>query len=169
MSSRKIARTAIFAALICAAAPLSVSVGPIPVSLATFAIYLAAATLGKKLGTVAVVVYILIGLAGFPVFSGFGAGLSKIVGVSGGFIVGYVPLAFITGWSVEFRRTWKYLVGMVLGTIVLYAFGTAWYSALTGSNRTASIAVCVLPFLPGDAVKIIAAYKLTVNGLRVDR
>jgi biotin transport system substrate-specific component len=160
--TQKITLTALFAALICAIAPLSVPIGPIPITLATFAIYLAAATLGKKLGTLSVLVYILVGIVGFPVFAGFSSGLPKIIGVTGGFIVGYIPLAFIAGSFKEFRGSWKYPVGMAAGTVALYILGVVWYSVVTGSGLIASVTVCVVPFLPGDALKIVAASIIAV-------
>jgi biotin transport system substrate-specific component len=156
---QNLTKTAVFAALICVAAPFSVPVGAVPVSLATLAIYLAAGTLGKKLGTLAVTVYILLGAAGLPVFSGFGAGLPKLLGVTGGFIVGYIPLAFIAGCfsGSNILRP----VGMVLGTIALYALGTIWFALTTNSGIIYSLTVCVLPFLIGDAVKIVIASALS--------
>ncbi|MDR0818506.1 MAG: biotin transporter BioY [Oscillospiraceae bacterium] len=156
---QNITKTAVFAALICVVAPFSVPIGAIPISLATLAVYLAAGTLGKKLGTLAVAVYILIGAVGLPVFSGFGSGLPKLLGVTGGFIVGYIPLAFITGCfsgSNVLRP-----IGMVLGTIALYALGTIWFMLTTNSGVVYSLTVCVLPFLLGDAAKIVIASALS--------
>lgn len=161
--TKKLTTIAVMAALICVAGPLSVPVGPIPISLATFAVYLAGAVLGWKRGTAAVAIYLLIGLVGVPVFSGFSGGLQKLAGVTGGYLVGYLPCALITGLGAgDLRRTaperrWQLPLCMVLGTAALYAIGTAWFMFQTKNGLAASMGMCVLPFLPGDAVKIVAA------------
>ena len=93
---------AIFAALICVAAPYAIPMpGLVPISLGTFAIYLTGAMLGGKRGTVAVCVYILLGAIGLPVFTGFAGGFAKLLGPTGGYIVGYVPLVLLTGYAVK--------------------------------------------------------------------
>ncbi len=159
---RSMVFTAIMAAVICVAAPYSVPLpGLVPISLATFAVYLAGALLGGKRGTLAVVVYILLGAVGLPVFSGFAGGFAKLLGVTGGYIIGYVPCALITGiFADKFRKAWAMPVGMALGTAVLYAFGTVWYMVETGSALGAALMGCVQPFLIGDAIKIVLASAL---------
>lgn len=156
---------AIFAALICVAAPFSIPMpGLVPISLATFAIYLAGGMLGGKRATIAVVLYILIGAVGMPVFSGFSGGFAKLLGVTGGYIIGYIPLALITGIFSDMptKAHWTAPVGMVIGTIALYAFGTAWFMIATGSDFAAAMMSCVVPFLIGDAIKIVCASALTM-------
>lgn len=154
---------AVMAALICVAGPLSVSIGPIPLSLASFAVYLAGAVLGAKRGPLAVALYLLIGLVGVPVFSGFSGGLQKLAGVTGGYLIGYLPCAWLTGLAVKpgqreaGDRKWLLPAFMVLGTTALYLIGTAWFMLQTKNGLAASLGMCVLPFLPGDAIKIIAA------------
>jgi biotin transport system substrate-specific component len=156
MKTTDMVKTAVFAALICVLAPFALPVGPVPVSLATFAVYVAAAVLGKKHGVIAVLIYILLGMAGVPVFAGFSGGAQKLFGLTGGYIIGYLPLAFIAGLFAEKRPFGKAsaAVGMVLGTLVLYIFGTAWFVIQSGSALVTALGLCVLPFLPGDAAKI---------------
>ena len=153
--------TAVMAALICIAGPLTIPMGPIPLSLATFAVYLAGAVTGKKYGTTAVGLYLLIGIIGVPVFSGFSGGFQKLAGVTGGYLIGYLPCAFLSGIGAERAekkgRRWLLLVMMTAGTAVLYAIGTAWFMIQTGNALGAALSLCVIPFLPGDAVKILAA------------
>lgn len=159
--TRDLTQTALFAALLCVTAPWSVPIGPIPLSLATFAVYLAAAVLGWKRGTLAVLVYLLLGAAGLPVFTGFAGGLHKLAGPTGGYLAGYLPCALLTGIFSERSRGAPFsAVGMVLGTAVLYALGTAWFCVQSGSGVGHALAVCVLPFLPGDGAKIAAAAAL---------
>ena len=157
---------AVMAALLCVIGPLSIPVGPIPLSLATFAVYLAGAVLGKKRGTAAVALYLLIGMAGLPVFTGFSGGFQKLAGVTGGYLAGYLPCAFLTGLGAErMEREGRRRIlpaAAAAGTVILYAAGTAWFMIQTGNTLGASLSLCVLPFLPGDAVKIAAAAVLTV-------
>jgi biotin transport system substrate-specific component len=100
---------------------------------------------------------------GLPVFSGFGAGLAKLVGPTGGYLIGYLPLAMLTGLFADRRGFgfWKYPVGMIAGTVVLYALGTAWFMVSLGRGFAESLAICVTPFLIGDAAKIVAASLLS--------
>jgi len=162
MKTRDMTIIAVMAALICVAGPLSISIGPIPLSLASFAVYMAGAVLGAKKGTLAVGIYLLLGLVGLPVFSGFSGGFQKLIGVTGGYLVGYLPCACITGLAVkpdspDSGPQWRLPAFMALGTAVLYLIGTAWFMIQTRNTLAASMGMCVIPFLPGDAVKIVAA------------
>jgi len=162
MKTKDMTIIAVMAALICVAGPLSIAIGPIPLSLASFAVYLAGAVLGAKRGPLAVTIYLLIGLVGVPVFSGFSGGLQKLIGVTGGYLIGYLPCAWITGFGVKPGQTeaepkWKLPLFMVIGTAALYIIGTAWFMIQTKNTLAASMGMCVVPFLPGDAIKIVAA------------
>ena len=165
MKVRDMCLTALMTALICIAAPLSIPLtGLVPISLATLTVYLAGALLGAKKGTLAVALYILIGAAGLPVFSGFSGGVQKLVGVTGGYIVGYLPCAAVIGFAVERwgERKWVYPVSMVAGTALCYIVGTAWFMFQMKVNLAGALASCVIPFLPGDAAKIVVASVLGV-------
>ena len=156
---------AVMAALICVAGPLTIPAGPIPLSLATFAVYLAGSVLGRKKGTIAVGLYLLIGIIGVPVFSGFSGGFQKLAGVTGGYLVGYLPCAYMSGEGVEKREQigwWYHPLMMIAGTALLYLVGTVNFMLHTGNGLGAALALCVVPFLIGDAVKIAAAALLTV-------
>ena len=165
MKTRDMTLTAVMAALICIAGPLVIPAGPIPLSLATFAVYLAGSISGKKWGTIAAGLYLLIGIIGVPVFSGFSGGFQKLAGVTGGYLIGYLPCAFLSGLGTEIseakKKNWLLPALMVAGTIVLYVIGTAWFMIQTGNALGAALSLCVVPFLPGDAVKIAAALLLT--------
>ena len=154
----RMARIGLMAAALCVAAPWSIPVGPIPISMATLVVYLAGCVLGAVDGTIAVAVYLLLGAVGLPVFSGFAGGVQKLIGVTGGYLVGYLPLATITGLVADkAKHRWLVVPGMVAGTVVLYALGTAWFMFQSGRTLAESMALCVVPFLPGDALKIAAA------------
>ena len=166
MKVKDMTLTAVMAALVCIAGPLTIPAGPIPLSLATFAVYLSGAVLGKKRGTIAVALYLLIGIIGVPVFSGFSGGFQKLAGVTGGYLVGYLPCAFLSGLGAERAeeesRIWILPAKMAAGTAVLYTIGMAWFMIQSGNALGTALSLCVVPFLPGDAVKIAAAVMLTV-------
>lgn len=164
ISVKSMAFTAIMAALICIAAPFSIPMpSAVPISLATFAVYLSGALLGKAKGCAAVAVYILLGTIGLPVFSGFIGGVGAIAGLTGGYIIGYVPCAFLTGLFAERSgRAVTIAAGMLLGTLVLYSIGTVWFTIVTGTEALTAITACVLPYLPADVLKIAAATALSV-------
>lgn len=159
MSVRRMCRLALMTALICIAAPITIPLEPIPISMATLTIYLAGALLGLKDGTAAVALYLLIGAVGLPVFSNYGSGVGKLIGMTGGYLVGYLPCAALVGLAADHwgDRKWIYPVAMVAGTVVLYALGTAWFMIQTGASLAGALAGCAVPFLPGDAAKIVAA------------
>ena len=163
MKTRDMTLTAVMAALICVAGPLTVAIGPVPLSLATFAVYMAGAALGPKRGAAAVGLYLVIGLAGLPVFSGFSGGFQKLAGVTGGYLLGYLPCAALTGLGAAGSppaNRFRLPLMMAAGTAVLYAIGTAWFMIQTGNSLGGALSLCVLPFLPGDAVKIAAVTAL---------
>ena len=162
LKTRDMTLIAMMAALICVAGPLSVFVGPIPVTLSNFAVYLAAAVLGAKRGTISVALFLLIGAIGVPVFSGFTGGLQKLAGPTGGYLIGYLPGVFIGGLAVKDGQTspekkWLLPALLVAATLVIYILGTAWFVIQSGKTLAAALSLCVLPFLPGDALKIAAA------------
>lgn len=164
MNTRDMTRAALLSAMICALAPYALPIGPISITLATFAVYLVAAVGGKRLGLSAVIMYILIGAVGVPVFAGFSGGLYKLVGATGGYILGYIPCAYVTAWfSDKYNaKPLALVVGMVLGTVVLYAMGTAWFMYITATPLVAALSACVTPFLFGDSIKIVLATAVAV-------
>ena len=164
ISVKSMAFTAIMAALICIAAPFSIPMpSAVPISMATFAVYLCGALLGKAKGCAAVAVYILLGGIGLPVFSGFIGGFGAIAGITGGYIIGYVPCAFLSGIFAErSSRPVVIAAGMLLGTLALYAVGTVWFIIVTGTEPLPAITACVIPYLPADGVKITAATALSI-------
>ena len=101
LTTYQMAVTAVMAAVLCVLGPLTVPIGAVPISLANFVICLTAWLLGPKFGTLSVVIYLALGAIGIPVFSGYGAGLAKLAGPTGGYLVGYLLLAFIGGMFIE--------------------------------------------------------------------
>ena len=140
----------------------------VPVTLQTFGVFIAVGLLGGKRGTLAVLVYILMGAIGLPVFSGFTGGIGILAGTTGGYIVGFLFSALLM-WGMEklFGRNMKVLAGsMILGLIACYAVGTFWfmtvYAASTGPVGILTVlGWCVFPFIIPDIAKIVLALVLT--------
>ncbi len=157
--------TAVCAAIICVIAPWQIPVGAVPITLATFAVYMISAVTGPIRAAAAVAIYILLGSVGVPVFAGFKGGFNAVAGVTGGYIIGYLPCAFIIGLlcskissgKTSKARFWVYPASMAVGTVLLYAVGTAWYCIAAGVELAPALAACVFPFIPLDIVKIAAA------------
>ena len=144
----------------------------IPFSLQTFAVFLSVAILGGRRGTLAVVVYVLLGAVGVPVFAEFTGGIGIIMNNTGGYIIGFIFTALIM-WLMESllgRKLWVQAVSMVLGMAACYAVGTAWFMLVymrdTGAVGLSTVlGWCVVPFIIPDAVKIVLALTLS-NTLR---
>ena len=150
--------TAVMAAVTCVLAPMSIPIGPVPISLTNLAIYIALYLLGWKLGTLSCVVYLLIGILGVPVFSGFTGGLGKLLGPTGGYIIGFLPMAVIGGLFLKrFQHRGLHCFGLALGTIVCYLLGTAWFCFSMKTSVAAALGQAVFPFIPFDAAKIVLA------------
>ena len=167
LRTRQLTFCALLAALLCVVSPFSIAlpVSEVPLSLTTFFLYLGAAILPCAASLSSVAVYLLLGAVGLPVFSGAMGGIGRLVGPTGGFLLGYLPMVATIGLLVmllrpekgRFRAAVVYPVAMIAGTAVLYAFGCVMYRFSTGVSLSAAVAACTLPFLPGDAVKIALA------------
>lgn len=158
ISMRQITVIGVMTAVTCVLAPFSVPIGPVPISLANLALYLSLYVLGRRRATVSYLVYLLIGMVGLPVFSGFGSGPARLFGPTGGYLIGFLPMLLIAGTVIDRRADRKLpcLLGMVAGTAVCYTFGTVWLAWQAGLSAQAALAAGVLPFIPGDLLKIIA-------------
>ena len=146
-------------AVTCILGPLSIPIGPVPISFTNLAIYLTVILLGWKKGTVSYLIYLLMGLVGVPVFSSFTGGPGKLFGPTGGYLIGFIFIAIISGLFVErfFGKIYMYVAGMILGTAVCYIFGTAWLAFQADISFSAALAVGVVPFILGDLIKIVIA------------
>ncbi len=144
----------------------------IPFTLQTFAIFFITALFGLKRGTLAVAVYLLLGIIGLPVFTGFKGGIGVLAGATGGYIVSFLLIAVIVGF-VSDRTNGKLLptaAAMLMGNLLCYLFGSLWFMLVYTSGTepvsfTAVLSMCVIPFLLPDAVKLAIA-ALLANRLR---
>ncbi len=154
--TRDMVETALMTSVMCILGPLSVPIGVIPVSLTPLAVLLSVYILGTRKGTTACLLYILLGFAGLPVFSGFSGGSARLLGPTGGYIIGFIFMALISGFSI--RKFYKQIplqfAGMFIGLCACYAFGTLWLSYSAGMTIEAALAVGVLPFVLIDMCKI---------------
>ncbi len=153
-------------AVTCILGPLSIAIpiSAVPISFTNLAIYISAIILGWKKGTISYLVYLLIGFVGVPVFSSFSSGPAKLLGPTGGYLIGFIFMALIAGYFVDkfAGKIYMYAVGMILGTIVTYGLGTAWLAYQTNMTFGAALLVGVVPYIVGDLVKIVVAIGLGV-------
>jgi len=149
----------LFAALSAVFSQLAVPIGPVPITLTHVSVFLAAGLLGAKRAFISQAVFVLLGVFGLPVFANFSGGIGVLAGPTGGFIIGYLLCAFVSG--VLIKKTGgsaaMLAVSFYAGWAVTYAAGVPWFMYVTGSNFFAALAVCVLPFLAGDALKTAVA------------
>ncbi len=158
---------AVFAVLMAICSWISIPT-TVPFTLQTFAVFLAVLVLGGKRGTMAVLIYVLLGAVGIPVFSGFQGGIHIILGNTGGYIVGFIFSALFM-WGMEKllgKKLWIQTLSMVLGLILCYAVGTLWFMAVYAKNSgtvglLTVLGWCVIPFIIPDLIKIALALALS--------
>ena len=155
----------LFAALTAICSYINIPLGftPIPMNLATLAVFLAGGLLGKKYGTLSITVYVLMGVVGIPVFAGFQAGIGVPAGPTGGFLLGYIAAAFIAGFFMEnlaSRSSALWMGGLLTGQLICYLLGCLWFMFITGTGVWATLIACVFPFIPGDLIKIAVSILL---------
>ena len=165
-AARDMAYVAIFAVTIAICSWISIPT-TVPFTLQTFGIFLAVGVLGGKRGTLAVLVYLLLGAVGIPVFAGFSGGVGCLLGSTGGYLVGFLFTALVM-WAMERlmgKKLWVLALSMLLGLVVCYAFGTVWfilvYARTTGEiGLLTALGWCVFPYILPDLIKIALALVL---------
>lgn len=157
--------SALLCALCAVFSQIQIPIPPVPISLSLLAVHLCGALLGSRWGTAAVCCYVALGAVGVPVFSGFAGGVSVLFGPTGGFLIGYILCAYAVGTltaRLGFSRR-SLLLSMAAGTLLCYGAGTAWFMLVTGTDLAGSLTACVLPFIPGDSLKILLAASLSIR------
>ena len=160
-SIRNITVTAMFVALTIVLSQIAIPLPftDVPLSLATLAVFLSGAVLGPARGAVAQGIYVVMGLAGLPVFANFSGGFARVLGPTGGYIWGYVVAALF--YRPDHFQGRPRFLGLPRGNgnrlAGCYALGTAWYMIYAQIDLWAALALCVVPFLVGDAIKIVLA------------
>ena len=157
----------LFAVLIAVCAWIAIP-SAVPFTLQTFGLFATLGLLGGKRGTLAVLLYLLLGLVGIPVFSSFRGGFGVLAGITGGYLIGFLFAALLY-WVITRRHKdslWRCALGMVAGMLLDYAFGTAWFmlfyaKAYGAIGLWAALSMCVFPFIVPDLIKITLALTLT--------
>jgi biotin transport system substrate-specific component len=148
------------AALTAGLAQVAVPLWPVPITGQTLAVLLVGGTLGAVRGTLSMVLYAAVGVLGLPVFSDGTSGLAIVLGPTGGYIVGFVLAAALTGWLAERRWDRKILGGMVsylAGSAIVFAVGLPWLAATLGLNLQQTLAAGLYPFILGGVIKAAIA------------
>lgn len=160
---RELVTIALLAAVLCILAPLSIPIGPVPISLTNLVLYFFVFIVGTRRTSIAFIIYMLLGMVGLPVFSGFSGGLGKLVGPTGGYIIGFLPMVIVMGLFLEKHRKVS-VKNIILNSIVMevctwipYLLGTAWLAYSAKMTFTAALAVGVLPFIVEDLIKMVLA------------
>ena len=155
--SHLVSLTAAFVALIAVGGWVSLPVPPIPFTLQTFFVLLAAVVMGRY-AVLPVSVYLLLGIMNMPVFHNGLAGIGVLMGPTGGYLVGFIPAALVGGFAYEQENRIIRAGGIVAATLTIYLFGITWMSYSTGMALSQAILLGVVPFIIGDSLKGIAAF-----------
>ncbi|MBQ3053899.1 MAG: biotin transporter BioY [Clostridia bacterium] len=160
------ALTAVFSWII-----IPIPISPVPINLGIVSPILAGLILGSKMGALSQIIYLLLGTVGLPIFAGFKGGISVITGPTGGFLIGYILAAYITGILYKYikREKYKVLFSVIAGVIMTYICGGIFYAYLFNTSLKASLFITVLPFIPGDILKVVLVMYLfkKINNIKL--
>ena len=165
ITTYRLCTCALMTAVMCILAPISIPIGPIPISLSTLVVFLSVFLLGTKWSAISCLIYLVLGAVGLPVFSGYTGGIGKLLGPTGGYIIGFVFTAIIAGMFLSYadkhftgkKGVFFAFFGMLVALIATYAFGTIWFTIWSGTTFGYALTVCVLPFIPVDIIKLVIA------------
>jgi len=149
-----------FACLTAAFAQISFWIGPVPITGQTFAVLLTGALLGSRRGALSQLTYLAVGATGIPYWFALGGppGIARLIGPTGGYLIGFVAVAFVVGWLAEKgwdRRLWTAALAMLVGEAVLYIFGLLWLAYFVPVEKL--LQVGLFPFVIGDLIKLAVA------------
>lgn len=175
--ARPLVLSSFFAALtgVCSIISIPLPFSPVPINLALLSVYLAGGLLGSKYGAISQLIYVMLGAVGLPVYHNLTGGIAILAGPTGGYIIGYIAAAFSVGLLIERsglfekkklrRQSVLLTIIIAAGMIFCYIPGTLWFIFISGTGIKTALFLCVIPFLPGDALKIIAA-TILINKLK---
>lgn len=161
LSTKELVLCSIFAAIISILAQISIPLPftTVPITMLIFAVAVTGLILGFRLGAISVLIYLLIGSIGIPVFSQFSGGLGVLFGPTGGYLIGLIPMVYIVGFAKEKSSSPIIIfLSLIIGLISSYITGTLMFSAITGNTIYQSILYCVAPFIFVDLIKLALAY-----------
>jgi biotin transport system substrate-specific component len=159
-----------FSLLTALAAQIVIPIGPVPITAQTFAVVLAGALLGSRLGAMAMVVYLIEGASGLPFFAGGTGGLAHLLGPTAGYLISFPAAAFITGAFAEQgwdRKFGTAVAAMFFGSVIIILCGSAWFALLMRTSPFNALQMTVIPFVPGEVVKILLAAAVLPSGWRL--
>lgn len=160
MNTKSLVRIALFAAITAVLSQIVIPINVVPISLGTFAVYSCSIFLTPKEALLSQLLYITLGLIGLPVYSNFGAGITHLVGFTGGFLISYPIVAFVSCLfrkkSVEKNNIFIFVIGLIISTLICYTMGVLWFSYLTKISIIKALGIVIIPFIIGDILKIVA-------------
>ena len=157
----------VFSLFIAACAQFAIYIGPVPITGQTFAVLLTGALLGSRLGTAAVIAYLVEGALGLPFFAGAGGGILRFFGPTGGYLIAFPCAAYVTGVFAEHgwdKNYWYAVTAMGVGSLIILIIGGVWFSVITTTPPDAAFKIAVWPFLAGDLIKIALAAAVLPTG-----
>ena len=157
----------VFSLFIAACAQFTIPIGPVPITGQSFAVLLTGALLGSRLGAAAVIAYLIEGAIGLPFFSGGGGGILRFFGPTGGYLIAFPAAAYVTGAFAEHgwdKNYWTAVTAMGIGSLIILLVGGVWFSVITMTLPDVAFQTAVLPFLPGDLIKIALAAAVLPTG-----
>ena len=165
MKTHKLTVIGLFTAILCILGPIAIILpfSPVPLSLGTLGVLLACLLLGTKNGLLCTILYLILGFAGLPVFTGFTGGAGKLLGPTGGYLLGYLLLASVGGYlAAHWRKnSWLQALGLFLGMCCCYLLGSLWLTYQAGMSLNAALLAGVIPYVPFDVCKIAGAVLLS--------
>lgn len=164
LNIRSISLIGLMAAILCVIGPNAIPLpfSPVPLSLTNLTVFFTIYILGMKKGTVSFLIYLALGAVGLPVFSGYMGGFGKLFGPTGGYLFGFAFMALISGYFIQrwYSKWYMCMIGLLLGTAVCNLLGTLWLAYQANMTFGAALMAGVIPFIPGDLIKIILALLL---------
>jgi biotin transport system substrate-specific component len=160
LSVKGMVYASLFGALTAVGAFIIIPLPLVPITAQTFFLNTAAILLGGPLAAASQLIYVLLGIVGIPVFAGGKAGIGVLFGPTGGYLLGYIVAAFVTGVIAGAKKSagiFWYIFAMFIGMIIIYCVGSAQLALVAKLSFSKTIAVGVLPFIPGDIIKILLA------------
>ncbi|MCX7904035.1 MAG: biotin transporter BioY [Caloramator sp.] len=163
MQIKRITKVAMFAAILSVLSFVSIPIGTVPITLQTFGVFLSGLVLGGKEGALAVLVYILLGAVGLPVFAGGRGGFEVLIGPTGGYLISFPIAAFILGKCVKFNNKILDMLIVILCVFIIYAIGVPYLKYVTGMDFQRALKIGMIPFIIPDIIKAATAYFISVE------
>ena len=154
-----LAFSGVFIGLIAVGSWISVPFFPVPITLQTLFVILAATVMHRR-AVIPVTLYVILGMLGLPVFHNGVAGIGILLGPTGGYIIGFIPAALATGLAYEQDRDSIRILGIIAAMVLVYTLGISWLMYSTGLGLIPALAVGMIPFVPGDVLKAFAAFQI---------